>query len=194
MLKCNILKQLPNCRVIVSKPTIRIDHGKANLTLRNVNKHLETLNLECIENGNISAQHLGRKGLHLNSKGKGRLAINFLNQIRKFWRPVEHLNESLSPNNQLDEVEHKVSGKLESPTSDAIIYRNTNGIFELKQLRNQNPHRIIIGQLNINSIGNKFESLVRFVGNNLNILMVSDKNRWYFPWVTIFNWGFFKTV
>ena len=82
-LKCNILKQLPNCRVIVSKPTIRIDHGKANLTLRNVNKHLETLNLECIENGNISAQHLGRKGLHLNSKGKDRLALNFLNQIRK---------------------------------------------------------------------------------------------------------------
>ena len=42
MLKSNILKQLPNCRVIVSKPTIRIDLGKANLTLRNVNKHLET--------------------------------------------------------------------------------------------------------------------------------------------------------
>ena len=84
MLKSNILKQLPNCRVIVSKPTIRIDHGKANLTLRNVNKHLETLNLECIENDNISAQHLGRKRLHLNSKGKGRLTINFLNHIRKF--------------------------------------------------------------------------------------------------------------
>ena len=84
MLKCNILKQLPNCRVKVSKPTIRIDHGKANSTLHNVNKHLETLNLECIENGNIIAQHLGRKGLHLNSKSKGRLAINFLNHIRKF--------------------------------------------------------------------------------------------------------------
>ena len=42
MLKCNILKQLPNCRVIVSKPTVRIDHGKANLTLRKVNKNLET--------------------------------------------------------------------------------------------------------------------------------------------------------
>ena len=84
MLKCNILKQLPDCRVIGSKPTVRIDHEKANLTLRNVNKHLETLNLECIENGNISTQHHGRKGLHLNKKGKGRLALNFLNQIRKF--------------------------------------------------------------------------------------------------------------
>ena len=46
MLKCNILKQIPNCRVIVSKPTVRINHGKANLTLRNVNKRLETLNLK----------------------------------------------------------------------------------------------------------------------------------------------------
>ena len=81
MLKCNILKQLPNCRVIVSKPTIQIDHGKANLTLRNVNKHHESLNLQCTKNGNISAQHLGWKRLHLNSKGKGRLALNFLNQF-----------------------------------------------------------------------------------------------------------------
>ena len=114
----------------------------------------------------------------MNSKGKGRLALNFLNQIRKFWRPVEHLNEPLSPNNQSEEVEHKVSGKLESPTSDSIIDRNTNSIFELKQLRKQNPPRIIIGHLSVNSIGNKFVSLVRFVGNNLNILMVSDKNKW----------------
>ena len=54
MLKYNILKQPPNCRVIVSKPTIRIDHGKTNLTIHNVNKHLEPLNLERIKNGNIS--------------------------------------------------------------------------------------------------------------------------------------------
>ena len=51
MLKCNILKQLSNCRVIVSKPTVRINNRKVNLTLRNANKNLETLNLECIENG-----------------------------------------------------------------------------------------------------------------------------------------------
>ena len=55
MLKCNILKQLSNCRVTVSKPTVGIDRGKANLTLHDVNINLETLNLECIENGNISA-------------------------------------------------------------------------------------------------------------------------------------------
>ena len=36
------------------------------------------------------------------------------------------------------------------------------------------PHRIIIGHLNKNSIRNKSESLVRFVGNNLDILLVSE--------------------
>ena len=45
MLKCNNLKQLPNCRVLVSKLTVRINHGKANPTLHNVNKTLETLKI-----------------------------------------------------------------------------------------------------------------------------------------------------
>ena len=61
-----------------------------------------------------------------------------------------------------------------SPPSDPKIDKNTNGICKLKQLRNQNPHTIIIGQLNINSVRNKFESLVRFVDKNLDILMVSE--------------------
>ena len=174
MLKCNILKQLPSCRVKVSKPTVQIDHGKVNLTLRNVDKNLETLNLEFIGNGNISAQHLRRKGLHLNSKDKGILALNFLNQIGKFCRPVEHLNEHLLSYNQSYLAENKVSWKLESPFLDAIIDRNTNDICELKQLRNHNRHRIIIGYLNINSIRNKFEPLLRFVRNNLDTLMALE--------------------
>ena len=77
-------------------------------------------------------------------------------------------------NIQSEEVEHKVSGKLKSPPPEPIIDRNTNGICELKQLRNQNPHRIIIDHLYINSIRNKFESFVSFVGNKLDIFMVSE--------------------
>ena len=83
MLRTNISKRLPDCRIVLLKPTIRHDHGKANLTIRNVNKHLENLELECIDN-NINGEHLGQKGLHLNPKGKGRLALNFLKQLRKF--------------------------------------------------------------------------------------------------------------
>ena len=84
ILKSSISKQLLSCRIVLSKPIIRHDNGKANLTIRNVNKHLSALQLECIENDNISSQHLGRKGLHLNPKGKGRLALNFMKQVRKF--------------------------------------------------------------------------------------------------------------
>ena len=83
MLKSSISKQLLSCRIVLSKPIIRHDNGKANLTICNVNKHLSALQSECIENDNISSQRLGRKGLHLNPKGKGRLALNFMKQIRK---------------------------------------------------------------------------------------------------------------
>ena len=65
-------------------------------------------------------------------------------------------------------------GKLESTFSDTIIDRNTNDICELKQLRNQNSNTTIIGYLDINSKRSKFESLVRFVGNNLDILMALE--------------------
>ena len=38
MLRTNIAKQLPNCRIVLSNPTIRHDHGKADLIIRNANK------------------------------------------------------------------------------------------------------------------------------------------------------------
>ena len=63
---------------IVETDIIRHNDGKANLTIRNVNKHLSPLQSECIENDNISSQHLGRKRLHLNPKGEGRPALNFM--------------------------------------------------------------------------------------------------------------------
>ena len=52
-----------------------------NLTIRAVNKHLPALKSEWIENDSISSQHLGWKRIHLNPKGKGRLALIFLKQI-----------------------------------------------------------------------------------------------------------------
>ena len=69
MLETNISKQLPNCRIVLSKPGIRHDHGKANLSMRNVNKRLENLELECIDNNSINEEHVEQKGLHLNPKG-----------------------------------------------------------------------------------------------------------------------------
>ena len=170
ILKSNISKQLPSCRIVLSKPIIRHDDGKANLRIRNVNKHLSALQSEFIENDNISSEHLGQKGLHINPKGKGRLALNFMKQIRKFWRSVERLNESFLPFDLPDKTDHKVLRKSENLLFKPLNEENTYDIRELKHLRNENPYRVIIGHININSIRNKFESLVKYVGNNLDNL------------------------
>ena len=76
---CNKIKYFKYFKVAESYGIDR----KANLTIRNVNKHLSALQSECIENDNISSQHLRRKGSHLNAKGKSRLALNFMKQTEK---------------------------------------------------------------------------------------------------------------
>ena len=55
---CNKIKYFKYFKVAESYGIDR----KANLTIRNVNKHLSALQSECIENNNISSQYLGQKG------------------------------------------------------------------------------------------------------------------------------------
>ena len=78
------------------------------------------------------------------------------------------LNESFLPFNLPDKTDHKVLRKSENLLSKPLNEENTYDIRELKHLRNENPYRVIIGYVNINSMRNKFESLVKYVG----ILMI----------------------
>ena len=76
-----------------------------------------------------------------------------------------------------NEIDRNASRKSENPLSDPIITdENTYDFREIKDLRNQNSFRIIIVHININSIRNKFEPLVSFINNNLDILMISETN------------------
>ena len=77
-LKAFVEKALPDCNVCISNFTLRTDNAKASLTVNNVNQHLSTLQLDSIDNSNISNAGLSRGGLHLNSQGLGKLAINFI--------------------------------------------------------------------------------------------------------------------
>ena len=81
-LNSSITKTLPNCQVIFAQPTLRVDNGKAALTVHRLNEHFSELNLDAVNNSNIKVKHIGQKGLHLNPKGKGRLAFNFIHKIR----------------------------------------------------------------------------------------------------------------
>ena len=77
--------------------------------------------------------------------------------------------------NSENEIDHNTSGKSENPLSDPIIIdENTYDFLRIKDLRNQNPFSVIIGHTNTNSIRNKFEPLVSFIKNNLDILMISE--------------------
>ena len=44
----------------------------------------------------------------------------------------------------------------------------------LKDIRQSNLNRPILGQLNINSIRNKFSFLASQIGNNLDVLLISE--------------------
>ena len=77
--------------------------------------------------------------------------------------------------NTENEIDYNASRKSENPLSDPIITdENTSDFCQINDLRNQTPFRVIIGHININSIRNKFEPLVSFINNNLDILMISE--------------------
>ena len=82
--KSLIQEKLPDCKVFISTPTLRSDNGKATLTVNQLTNHLLQLNIDIIDNRNITSKYLSRKGLHLNESGSRRLAINFLERIKKF--------------------------------------------------------------------------------------------------------------
>ena len=62
-LKSAITKTRPNGQAIFSQPILRVDNGKAALTLYRLNEHFSELNLDVVNNSNIKAKHIGQKGL-----------------------------------------------------------------------------------------------------------------------------------
>ena len=83
-LKKFIEKTLPESNVVISNLITRTDNGKASLTVIKTNEHLHGLQMDIIDNGNITSNELNKGGLHLNPRGLGNLAINFLRRIKKF--------------------------------------------------------------------------------------------------------------
>ena len=77
-----IKQELPSCQVFLSAPVLRTDNRKAQLTLKNLEILMKEFD-KVIFHENIDGNCLGGKGLHLNPKGSGRLAINYLSQIRR---------------------------------------------------------------------------------------------------------------
>ena len=82
-LKTKIEEINRDCKVIISTLTYRFDNRKASSTVNELINMLINLNFPIGNNKNISRRHLGHKGLHLNSYGSFRLAMNLISVIKK---------------------------------------------------------------------------------------------------------------
>lgn len=82
-LKTFIADILPDTKVFISCPVIRLDDRNANSTLRKLNKYLKDNFSDIVINDNIDGSCIGKRGLHLNAKGSGRLAINYISLMRR---------------------------------------------------------------------------------------------------------------
>ena len=85
-LKSFIQTGLPESNVILSNIIDRLDNGTGRLKIPHFNKHLNSLKIDTIGNGNISSEHLNGSSLHLNRHGKGKLAMNLIKKLRELRR------------------------------------------------------------------------------------------------------------
>ena len=60
-------------------------------------------------------------------------------------------------------------------SGDSISIAYLNPLFQIKKLRTKNPERVIIGNLNKNSLPNKFEQLKDTVLKYVNVLVSTQK-------------------
>lgn len=82
-LKNFIEEKAPGINVIFSSPTLRVDNLILNNKLLAVSKYLAENFTFLVLSRNIDRSCLGKKGLHLNPKGSGRLASNLIALVKR---------------------------------------------------------------------------------------------------------------
>ena len=89
-MKTYIPKELPKCKITISTPINRHDHGKASLTILHLSQKFKDFSIAFVYNFSIGTFSLNSGGLHLNDKGSGRLAINLKRKFVSYdmnWSP-----------------------------------------------------------------------------------------------------------
>ena len=91
----------------------------------------------------------------------------------------ENQTSVINSTETLNEVtfESEESILLDQSTLTTLNYKSISDPFEKpKDTRLKNPNRLIIAQLSINSLSNKFDSLVRMLHNSPYILLICETN------------------
>ena len=70
---------------------------------------------------------------------------------------------------------NEVSLILDQSTSSTLRHQlNLDRYSNIENIRSKNPNRLIIAQLNINSLRYKFDSLVEILHSNVDMLLVPE--------------------
>ena len=77
-LNISVKEMLSGTGVTFSTINIRPNNGKSAITVRNLYYHLVDLNMDILNNSNITGKHLSRKALHLSKVGSTRLTKKIL--------------------------------------------------------------------------------------------------------------------
>ena len=171
-----------NRKVTISGLIPRNDewNKKAELVNNHLKEMCKSANIDFIDNSkNFNPKkHTNNSKLHLNGKVSYKLSnilVKYISIIYK-WHDVNKPFVNIISN---DITSNIFDVCTESVSKTAPPIRNPNLESEClgnrqKSLRTSNLHRIIIAQININSIRNKFEALVNGVRGNVDILMISE--------------------
>ena len=143
-LKTAVLDPDKNCKVIWSQPMTLVDDREAGFTILKLNDLQEELDIPIVKNRNITVDHLRSKGLHLNSHGIARFALNLEASIRKLWT---RFGNSVHTGYQHFTAKNYLSANCNYAEGND----NTSDLDILKDLRCKNLNRILIGHLNVNS-------------------------------------------
>ena len=161
-----VIKHKRNCDVSISGITARNDQyeRKAIDVNRRLKEKRREKNLQFLNHGNIiPARHLNASRLYLNKRGTQVLSNEFTEAISDSI--VLHSLPSDKRNNRNTNDYDENRAKLKVDASSAI---------NLNAIRKRNINKLVIGQLNINSLRNKFERLVQQFTENNYIPMVSE--------------------
>ena len=179
-LKQNIEGSLPKSRVIISKLIVRTDKTKENTTIRKMNRLIKELQIQTVDNSNISEKHLGKRGLHLNQEGNTVFASNLLYAVRNLWNNID--NDFVCNDNLLNvkSNEKNFQQQTKSATVDEIGKNIESEGTALSRLRNMYLKNPIIGYVNINYFENKVINFREICHKATNIICADETKLYSF--------------
>ena len=155
----------PNTKVAFSSIVTRKDKKDRSKTVQDTNSQLKNYcsqkNIDFIQNSNIIEEHLGIKKLHLNKKCNSLLANKYMRST--FWDDID--SNCFEVNVDECESKHDIPDRL----SDVASERS------LKAIRTKNLNGIVLEQLNIYSLRNKFDILTDQISGNVDVIVISER-------------------